>query len=118
MSPQESLSDHPDREMVAPDQRVIVQFDDGTPYLSRLFALEDRLEQAITSTGTGKLEGNRVSKDGSNGYLYMRGPDADALFSAVRPTLEAVDFLHGARVLLQYGPSEEETEAVEIVLGN
>ena len=100
-----------------PEQAVIVHFEAGSPYQSRLFALEDRLEQVIASTGTGELDGNEIATDGSDGYLYMYGPDADALFTAVRPTLDAVDFMKGARVMLRYGPPEEGVEQVEIVLG-
>jgi hypothetical protein len=101
----------------APEQAVIVHFEACSPYQSRLFALEDRLEKVIASTGTGELDGNEIATDGSDGYLYMYGPDADALFMAVRPTLDAVDFMKGARVMLRYGPPEEGVEQVEIVLG-
>ncbi len=101
----------------SPEQAVIVHFEAASPYQSRLFALEDRLEQVIASSGTGELDGNEIATDGSDGYLYMYGPDADALFTAVRPTLDAVDFMRGARVMLRYGPPEEGVEEVEIVLG-
>jgi hypothetical protein len=47
----------------------------------------------------------------------MYGPDADALFGAVRLRLEAADFLQGARVKLRYGPPHDGVREVEIELG-
>lgn len=75
------------------------------------------MEQSIAQAGTGEYDGNEVATDGSDGYLYMYGPDADALFSTVRPLLEAVDFMQGARVKLRYGPPEDGVKEVEVKLG-
>ena len=68
---------HGNKSSTEPEQAVIVHFEAGSPYQSRLFALEDRLEQVIASTGTGELDGNEIATDGSDGYLYMYGPDAE-----------------------------------------
>ena len=98
-------------------QAVIVHFDSACPYRTRLFALEDRLEQAITSSRTGKLEGYEFAADGSRGRLFMYGPNADALFSAIRPTLETFDFMQGARAVLEYGSPDGDLNRVEVILG-
>ena len=65
----------------------------------------------------GEFDGNEVAADGSDGFLYMYGPDADALFVAVRSTLEAAVFMKGARVKLRYGPPENGVREAEIELG-
>ena len=101
----------------APEHAVIVQFAYGSTDLSRLFDLEERLERAIFAAGVGEFDGNEVAADGSDGTLYMYGPDADALFAAVRPALEASDFMRGARVRLRYGPAADIVREVEIILG-
>jgi hypothetical protein len=103
--------------MTAPEHAVIVHFQYGSTDLARLFALEERLEQAIAEAGAGEFDGNEVAVDGSDGYLYMYGPDADKLFAAVRATLERTDFMRGARVKLRYGPPEAGVKEVDIQLG-
>jgi len=99
------------------DHAVIVHFQYGSTDLWRLFALEDELERAIVAAGAGEFDGNEVAADGSDGYLYMYGPDADRLFAAVRPALEASAFMRGARVQLRYGPPEDGVKEREIELG-
>jgi hypothetical protein len=46
----------------------------------------------------------------------MYGPDADKLFSAVKPVLETASFMKSAKVVLRYGsamePNVRETEVV------
>jgi hypothetical protein len=101
----------------APSHAVLVDFAYGSTDLSRLFALEEQLEQAIAAAGVGEFDGNEVATDGSDGTLYMYGPDADALFAAVRPILEASDFMNGARVKLRYGPPADGVREVEVVVG-
>ena len=100
-----------------PEHAVLVQFAYGSTDLSRLFALEDRLEAAIDAVRAGEFDGNEVATDGSDGTLYMYGPDADTLFAVVRPILEATDFMLGARVRLRYGPPEDGVREVEVILG-
>jgi hypothetical protein len=99
-----------------PDQAVIVHFDYGSTDLQPIFELEQRLIAAITTAGAGEFDGNEVAADGSDGYLYMYGPDADALFAAVRPVLDQCAFMHGARVRVRYGPPADGVREVQHVL--
>ena len=99
------------------EQAVIVHFSYGSTDLSRLFALEDQLIEAIEKAGMGEFDGNEVAADGSDGYLYMYGPDADALLKTVKPILESADFMKGATAKLRYGPPEEGTREVEVAIG-
>lgn len=99
------------------EQAVIVSFQYGSTDLDRLFALERRLEAAIAKAGAGKYDGNEIATDGTDGRLYMYGPDADRLFAVVRPLLEAEAFMRGARVVVRYGTPSKDVRQVEVVLG-
>jgi hypothetical protein len=101
----------------APQHAVIVHFRYGRIDLQPIFALEERLEAAINAAGAGEFDGNEIAEDGSDGYLYMYGPDADALFETIRPILEASDFMGGAFVTLRYGPSEDGVRETEKRIG-
>jgi hypothetical protein len=104
-------------EPAAPEHAVIVAFDFGSSDPQPVFDLSTRLEQAIAAAGAGEFDGNELAADGSDGTLYMYGPDADRLFAAVRPVLEAAAFMQGARVKLRYGPAGSDAPARTIVLG-
>jgi hypothetical protein len=91
----------------APEHAVIVHFTYGSTDLGRLFELEERLESAISAAGVGEYDGNEVAVDGSDGYLYMYGPDADKLFEIIRPILERTSFMRGAEVRKRYGPPSD-----------
>ncbi len=101
-----------------PDEHsVIVHFDYGSTDLAPMFALEDRLRSAIDQAGVGEHDGHEIAIDGSDGFFYMYGPDADALFAVARPVLESAPFMKGARAKLRYGPPQGDAREVEIVLG-
>jgi hypothetical protein len=91
----------------AAEQAVIVHFAYGSTDLGRLFELEQRLEAAISAARVGEYDGNEVAVDGSDGFLYMYGPDADKLFEVVRPILEKTAFMRGAEVRKRYGPPQD-----------
>ncbi|MCJ7623010.1 MAG: hypothetical protein MUO76_05875 [Anaerolineaceae bacterium] len=101
----------------APDHAVLVYFTYGSIDLSRLFTLEGRLEESINTSDVGVFDGNEIATDGTDGVLYMYGPDADALFDAVRPALETADFMKGALVKLRYGPPQDGVREKEVFLG-
>jgi len=91
----------------APEHAVIVHFNYGSTDLGPLFALERKLEQVIFLAKAGEYDGNEIATDGSDGYLYMYGPDADQLFEIVKPELESSSFMRGATVTRRYGPPED-----------
>jgi hypothetical protein len=98
------------------EHAVIVAFGYGSTDLSPLFSLESQLTDAIGAASVGEFDGNEVAADGSDGVLYMYGPDADQLFAVVRPVLESVQFMHGARAKLRYGPPQDGVREQTIVL--
>jgi hypothetical protein len=101
------------------EHAVIVKFAYiGSTDLDPLFALEAQLESTITAARVGEYDGNEVAVDGSDGTLYMYGPDADKLFAAVRPVLEACSFMKGAVVKLRYGPPADGVREHEVRLSS
>jgi hypothetical protein len=96
--------------VVSPNsQAVIVRFSYGSTHLSRLFALEEQLKVAILAAKAGEYDGHVVAVDGSNGVIYMYGPDADRLFQVVKPVLESAEFMRGASATVRFGPTGSNT---------
>lgn len=101
----------------ASEQAVIVELRYGQRDLTRLHALEDRLDQAITEAGVGQFDGDEVAADGSSATLYAYGPDADRLFATMRPILEGAPFARGATVTLRYGIWHEGMRETQTTIG-
>jgi hypothetical protein len=96
------------------EHAVIVSFDYGHTDLEPLFELEDQLEQLIEDAGVGEYDGNEIAVDGSDGRLYMYGPDADALFAAIKGALASAACLKSPVALLRYGPPEDGVREVSV----
>jgi hypothetical protein len=101
----------------AMEHAIIVHFQYGSTDLTRLFALEDKLIEAISSAKAGEFDGNEIAADGSDGYLYMYGPDADRLFDVVLPILKSADFMKGAAVTRRYGRIQENPRVGSVTIG-
>jgi topoisomerase-like DNA binding C4 zinc finger protein len=100
-----------------PEHAVIVHFLYGYTDLGALFSLEEQLRTAISAAGVGEYDGNEVAMDGSDGRLYMYGPDADKLFDIVEPILRAAPFLMGATATKRYGAAQAGAKEVNVTLG-
>ena len=100
------------------EHAVIVHFQYGRTDLQPLFLLEEQLEGIIGQTGVGELDGNEVAVDGSDGFLYFYGPDADRLFAVVRPILEKSTVIREAVATLRYGPPDDAVRSTEVRLGS
>ena len=98
------------------DHAVIVRFDYGQTDLSPLYELEDQLIAAIESAEVGEFDGNEVAVDGSDGTLYMYGPDADRLFEVVRPVLASATCIRNAVATIRYGPPEDGVKEREVTI--
>ena len=97
------------------DHAVIVHFDFGSTDLSPLFVLEEELADSIAEASVGEFDGNEVALDGSDGSLYMYGPNADRLFEVVRPILERSTAIKNAVATLSYG-SAPDAKSVKVQL--
>ncbi len=97
---------------------MIVNFDYGSTVLAPLHALEDELEQVIKDADVGVFDGHEIALDGSDGFYYMYGPDADRLAEIVLPVLKESDFCKGARVTLRYGSVfDDDAQEKEFTIG-
>lgn len=95
---------------------VMVRFDYGQTDLSRLFQLEDQLTEAIEAAGAGMFDGDEIATDGSDGTLFMYGPDADKLFEVVRPVLASTDVIRNIVATLRYGPPGDGVKQREVAV--
>ena len=89
------------------EQAVIVRFDYGSTNLDALFELEDQLEAVLEGGDVGEYDGHEIAVDGSDGLLFMYGPDADALFAKVKPTLLETTAIKNVAATLRYGPPDD-----------
>ena len=94
------------------EQAVIVHFDYGHKDWSPFFQFEKLLEGAVNKSGVGKYDGNELAVDGSDGSLYMYGPDADKLFAVAKPILQSTALLKNITVTLRYGSVEDKLARV------
>src|SRR4051812_26478938 len=85
------------------EEAVIVHFDYGTKDWSTFFQFEKEFEDSISAAAVGDYDGNELAVDGSDGSMYIYGPDADKLFAFVKPRLLAASFLKNIVVTLRYG---------------
>lgn len=99
------------------EQAVIVHFEYGEPCLTPLREMERELEAALAKAGAGEHDGDEMAVDPDDGTLYLYGPDADRLFAAIRPVLDATPFMRGATVRLRYGPPADEAREAVVVIG-
>lgn len=75
--------------------------------LDPLFELEDELIAALEGKDLGEVDGHEIAVDGSDGSIFLYGPDADALFAAIQPLLKSSAVTQGGNVTLRYGPHEQ-----------
>jgi hypothetical protein len=92
--------------------RVAFPFQRGDAMLDGVFALEDRLIQAISAACVGEFDGDEVGK--GELALYMYGPDAERLFATVEPLLRDVALMRGATVTVRQGQPGAIARLVEL----
>ena len=103
------------------DQAMIFHFTDikgragemGIEDLDALIALQDRLAETIEPANLGEVDGNEIALDGSEGSLYVYGPDAKAMLKAALPVVCGSPLAAGGRVKLRYGSAHDLAAAEE-----
>jgi hypothetical protein len=93
-------------------QMVIVQFFYGIEDISELHHMEERLRQLIHETGVGQYHGHEISLDFGDGYLFILGPNAEKIYTCVKPLLESYYFMDKSIATVRSGSFEKAT-AVE-----
>ena len=61
--------------------------------------------------GRGVIHGDEFSSDEATLYIY--GPDAQAMFNAIKPALLAAKLAAGSHALLRYGAPDETSVKIE-----
>lgn len=89
------------------EHAVIIKFDYGSTDLEPLFELEEQLEAVLEDGEHGEYDGNEIAVDGSDGFLYLYGSDAENLYNAIKPILLASTAIKNAVATLRYGPPDE-----------
>ncbi|MCX4457754.1 hypothetical protein OG585_34880 [Streptomyces sp. NBC_01340] len=69
----------------------------------RIYEAEQAMEEAAEKAGVGEVDGNEFG--GGEAAVYAYGPDADALFKVLEPTLRSLPF-RPAHVILRRGNNE------------
>lgn len=87
----------------------------GNDTVVSLHALQDRLVEAILNAAVGELDGDEFGGGACTVCCY--GPDADRLWDAVAPVLEAESFAQGSVAVKRYGPPGAREETVELARG-
>ena len=97
-------------EKTAPaEQEVEVHFAYGSTNFQHVYALGDQLQTALLEAKAGEYDGHAIPADGSEGRYFFFGPDAEAIYKALAPTLEASPLMRGATITLHYGPRRRGT---------
>lgn len=98
------------------NEAVIIHFYYGQEELDPLYDLESKLDKIITESRVGKFDWHEMNMDNTDGYLFMYGPDANKLFKAAIPVLDACDFMRGAIARLRFGVPGTDSPEIEINL--
>ncbi len=76
------------------------------------FALEESLQKAIESRGSGEYDGNEFGQGFCT--LSMYSWDADLLWESIEPVLEKRPFREGSYALRRYGPPGSREERIDM----
>ena len=77
-----------------------------------LYALEDKLEPLVNSSGAGEFDGHEFG--GGFGTLYMYGTNADRLFDVVIQAIRDTKPQKGSYVIKRYGDVGAKEERIEL----
>lgn len=95
-------------EPAAEEEQAVLVYLDGVNLPDEVYeeydlaTLEDQLVSTLAARTTGEFDGNEVGPEETCLYLY--GPDAEALFTAIEPVLRQYPLCQNARVVIRQGP--------------
>jgi hypothetical protein len=73
-----------------------------------------RLQEVLLASMAGEFDGDEFG--GGECILFMYGPDADKLFSAIQPILKDWQALVGGYATKRYGPPGARSEKIDFIL--
>lgn len=106
-SSSETEKDAGSQQAQSEEQSVIVHFEYGNSDWAPFFEFEKTLEASIAAASVGEYDGNELAVDGSDGTLFMYGPNADKLFELIKPQLATSKLLKNVEVTLRYGAADD-----------
>jgi hypothetical protein len=98
------------------EQCLKLKFNYGFDSLDELHGLRELLTNAIERNELGDYDGHEIATDLRDGFMYMYGPSAQAIFDCVKPILDNTEFLRGGSATLILGAMGSECERQEIEL--
>ena len=98
------------------EQCLKLRFDYGFESLDELYALREKLSSAIENNNLGDYDGHEMAIDLSDGFMYMYGPSAKAIYDCIKPIIDDTEFLKGGTVTLILGEMGSDCERQEIQL--
>lgn len=90
-------------------QMLVVQFFYGIDNTHLLHQMEDELVNELSAKSIGEYHGYDLSSDMGEGYLFMIGDNAEALFNASKPIMEKFYFMDKSLATLRTGKSSLES---------
>ena len=111
-TPKEPTPKEPTLDVPEVEHAVLIRITSLTDPNSGLDLIEDPIIEAIESAGVGEFDGNEIGPDGAT--LYMYGPDADALWSAVDSAVSGTGLGSGSHAIKRYGPPGAREVRVEL----
>jgi hypothetical protein len=88
------------------EHAVIIYFNYGKEEDGPYWDLGMELEKIMRVNRLGVYDGHEIAMDNTDGSYYLYGSNAEAIFKAIKPTLEATDFMKGATAVLRFGKDE------------
>lgn len=98
------------------EQCLKLKFNYGFDSLEELYSLSQLLTKAIENNDLGDYDGHEIATDLSDGFMYMYGPSAQAIYDCVKPILDSIEFLRGGSATFILGEMGSECERLEIKL--
>ena len=63
-----------------------------------------RIRQLLAENGAGEYIEDDMAIDGGDAEALLRGRNADEIYDTIKPVLNELSFMKGARINLVYGP--------------
>jgi hypothetical protein len=89
------------------EHSVVIYFNYGIEEDGPYWDLGMELEKILRVNRLGVYDGHEIAMDNTDGSYYMYGPNAEAIFKAIKPTLDATGFMKGATAVLKFGGNDE-----------
>jgi hypothetical protein len=115
--PYESTENEFHRELVnkiGKEHSVIIYFNYGLEEDEPFYELSEKLEKIVDENKLGIYDGHEIAMDNSDGSYYIYGPNAEAIFKAIKPLLESTPFMRGGTAVLTFGPTGTNSPQLEL----